>query len=229
MAALTLDTLKAVAPKGSRSSITQELVDKINDANQDPDLLGGLSENVLAYSTVLRQGKFAITDYISAVKYVSYKLLNRTNLDAYAMTFPDRYQRLVDMGLDRDGMSPYASAYQKTKLITTIMEQTIVPTHILNAPMHQEALNIALSVAKNGKSEMAKVTACNTILQYTKPPETTKIQLDIGTNESDAILDLKASLADFAAVQLDSIGKGQVSVKQLGALKPKEEEDIIDV
>lgn len=228
MAKLTLDVLRDIAPKKSRSNITQALVDKINGWDDDPKLLGAYKENVLTYMSVMRSGKYRISEYMNAVRFVSYKLIGHNDVDAYAITFPERYQRLIDSGDSRSKIGAYVSIYNKGELVVKIMEQTIVPSHVLNAPLHQEALNIAMKIAVKGRSEVARVQACNTILANTKPPETTKIELDLGIKESDAVLDLKASLADIASIQLDSISKGQVSVKELGALKPKEEE-IIDV
>jgi hypothetical protein len=223
---VTIDLLRDIAPKKTRAMITQDLVDKLNGWNEDPKLLGAFKDNVLSYMGVLKTGKYRIEEYMNAVRFVSYKLIGHSDIDAYAITFPDRYQRLVNDGVSRGDMAPYVSIYRKTQLVVKVFEQSIVPSHVLNAPMHQEALNIALQIATNGKSEVARVQACNTILSHTKPPETTKIELDIGTAQNDAIAELKESLASFAAVQLLSIERGQVSVKELGALKPKEEEFI---
>jgi hypothetical protein len=206
------NAFKDLVPKTQRGLITPEFVDKLNEWNTDPKLVDSFKENLLSYTGVLKDGKYKIEDYVYAVKYVSYKLLGSSDIDAYAITFPDRYQRLSDEGLDRNGISPYAAAYKKNKLVNAIIEQTLVPSHVLNAPLHQEALNELAYIMCNGKSEMARVNAATAILAATKQPEKTKIELDISVNNKDAISELRRATEELASAQLESIKAG-VSVK----------------
>lgn len=206
------NAFKDLVPKTQRGLITPEFVDKLNEWNTDPKLVDSFKENLLSYTGVLKDGKYKIEDYVYAVKYVSYKLLGSSDIDAYAITFPDRYQRLSDEGLDRNGISPYAAAYKKNKLVNAIIEQTLVPSHVLNAPLHQEALNELAYIMCNGKSEMARVNAATAILAATKQPEKTKIELDISVNNKDAISELRRATEELASAQLESIKAG-MSVK----------------
>lgn len=209
---ITLDVLKDLAPKKTRSLITQDLVDKINGWNEDPKLLGAFADNVLTYINVLKTGKYRIEEYLNAVRFVSYKLIGHSDIDAYAITFPDRYQRLVDEGVSRNDIAPYVSIYRKTQLVVKVFEQTIIPTHVLNAPMHQEALNIAMDIAVNGRSEVARVNACNTILSNTKPPETAKIELDVSIDKGSVIDDYEEAMRAMVEQQ-------KVLIEQGGDLK----------
>lgn len=208
------NAFKDLVPKTQRGMITPEFVDKLNEWNTDPKLVDSFKENLLSYTGVLKDGKYKIEDYVYAVKYVSYKLLGSSDIDAYAITFPDRYQRLTDEGLDRNGISPYAAAYKKNKLVNAIMEQTLVPSHVLNAPLHQTALNELAQIMMYGKSEMARVNAATSILAATKQPEKTKIELDISVNNKDAISELRRATEELAAAQLESIKAG-ASVKTI--------------
>lgn len=219
---LTVNVLKDIVPKSQRTMITEDLVTKLNDWNEDPKLMESYKDNVLSYIGVLKDGKYKITDYMNAVRYVSYKLIGHSDIDAYAITFPERYEKLVQSGVSRDDMSPYVSAYKKNKLVVQIFEQTIVPSHVLNAPMHQEALNILASIAINSRSDMARVNACNGILANTKPPEVAKIELDVSFNDNnDAIADLRKATEELAMQQLNSIKAGQ-------AVKAIAESTIVD-
>ena len=205
---ITLDVLKDVAPKKSRSMVTQALVDKINDWGEDPKLLGGFQANVLSYIGVLKDGRFKITDYMNAVRFVSYKLIGHNDIDAYAIAFPDRYQRLIDEGENRNSIAPYVSMYKKGKLVVQIFEQTIVPSHVLNAPMHQQALNIALAIAMDSRSDVARVNACNTILANTKPPEAVKLELDISIDTGSVIDDYESAMRAMVDKQKELIAQG---------------------
>ena len=228
MSEITLDVLKDLMPKKTRSMASQELVDKINGWNDDPKLLGGLSTNVLSYIGVLKAGSYRIGDYMNAVRFVSYKLIGHSDIDAYATTFPERYQRLIDKGETRSDIGPYVSIYKTNELVVKILEQTIIPTYVLNAPMHQEALNIAMSIAINGRSEVARVNACNTILANTKPPETAKIQLDVNIDKGSVIDDYEAAMNAMAEKQMDLIGRGG-DLKSITNASIKITEEVIEV
>lgn len=216
---LKLDTVKSLVPKPLQASVSQELIDKLNELNKDPILLDSLKENFISHLDVLKTGKYSLEDYKNAVLFVSYKLLGNTDIDAYAKTFPDRYQRLSDSGLSRDEMSPYVSAYKKNKLVTSILERTLVPSHILNAPLHQEAINQLANLMLHSKSDMAKVAAASKLIDATAIPETAKIQLDLGVTDAyrDSIEDLRAATEKFAETQLEGIKSG-ISVKQIAEM-----------
>ena len=95
---MNLEELKAIVPKHSRSMITQNIVDVFNalELDEGPDFAEHYKQNFLSMSGILKTGQYSTQDYISAVKYVSHKLLENTDIDAYQLTFPDRYNRLMD-------------------------------------------------------------------------------------------------------------------------------------
>ena len=227
--AITLDVLKAVTPKKSRGMITEELVDKLNSWNEDPKLLGGFQDNVLSYIGVLKDGRFKVTDYMNAVRFVSYKLIGHNDIDAYAIAFPERYQRLIDEGENRDSIAPYVSMYKKNKLVVQIFEQTIIPTHVLNAPMHQEALNELMGLGLNARSEVARVNALNGVLTHTKAPETAKVELDISIDKGTVIDDYEQAMRAMVAQQKDLISQGGDLKSITNASIKRPEEPIIDV
>ena len=90
--------LKQALPKNLQGNATQELVDKINNIVSDPEAADIVKENFISYSKVLSEGKFKTEDYLSAVVYVSYKLMGYNNQDAYARAFPDRWKRHLLLG-----------------------------------------------------------------------------------------------------------------------------------
>ena len=229
MSEITLDVLKDLMPKKTRSMASQELVDKINGWNDDPKLLGGLSTNVLSYIGVLKAGSYRIGDYMNAVRFVSYKLIGHSDIDAYATTFPERYQRLIDKGETRSDIGPYVSIYKTNELVVKILEQTIIPTHVLNAPMHQEALNELMRLGLNAKSEIARVNALNGVLTHTKAPETAKIQLDVNIDRGTVIDDYEQAMRAMVAQQKDLISQGGDLKAITNASIKRPEEPIIDV
>ena len=194
--------------------ITQDFLDKIEASVTNSEVAEQFKENFVTYLNVLSKGKYKMDDYISAVKYVSYKLLGYSNIKAYAATFPDRYQRLKDEGQQQ--IEAFVSMYARGKLVNQIFEQTMVPTYVLNAPLHQEALNeLAMMIKDPDVRGMTKVKACEAILQHTKQPEVVKGELTIGIEQSDTINDLREiveNLADTHKVLLERKG---MTLKQI--------------
>ena len=219
---LEIEAVKKLVPKTQRSLITQEFLDKIEASVSDSDIAEQFKENFITYLNVLSKGKYKMEDYISAVKYVSFKLLGYSNINAYAATFPERYQRLKDEGQTQ--IEAFVSMYNKNQLVVQIYEQTIVPTHILNAPLHQEALNtLADMIRDDSVRGMTKVKACEAILAYTKQPEIIKGELTIGIEQSDTINDLREVTEQLAKTYREALANGTKTLKQVA------ESRIIDI
>lgn len=219
---LELEAVRKLVPKTQRGLITQDFVDRITASVADTEVAEQFKENFITYINVLSKGRYKMEDYVSAVKYISFKLLGYSNIKAYAATFPERYQRLKDEGQQQ--IEAFVSMYARGKLVNQIYEQTMVPTYVLNAPLHQEALNeLAMMIKDPDVRGMTKVKACEAILQYTKQPEVVKGELTIGIEQSDTINDLREiteNLADTYRVMLEKKG-----IK----LKDVAEANIIDV
>lgn len=219
---IPLEAVKKQLPKWHRSMITQEFLDKIEDSVRDKEIAESFKEGFISYIKVLSTGKYKLEDYISAVKYISYKLLGYSNVDAYASVFPERFQRLKDEGQER--ISSYVSAYNSNKLVCLIYEQTMVPTYVLNAPLHQEALNELAKMIKDPSVRgMTKVKACEAILQYTKAPEVVKGEITIGIDQQDTISELREITEKLAETHKALL------MRNIKSLQEVAESKIIDV
>lgn len=220
---MEIEAVKRLIPKNQRGMITPEFCEKVEKSVNDPVLAEQIKSNFISYLNVLSTGKFSMDEYLNAVKYVSFKLLNYTNRDAYAATFPDRWERMVKEGVEEKRMDAYVAMYNKSKLVMAIYEQTIVPTYVLNAPLHQEALNVLAKMIKDPSVRgMAKVKACEAILTHTKQPEIVKGELTIGLQENETIAELREVTEQLANTFRASIGKGKT-------LQDVAEAQIIDV
>ena len=99
MDALTVDQFKEALPARVKKSVNQELIDKMNTTLGDPDMYEVYRENLLSYANVMQDGKFKLSSYIDAVKYVSQKLMGKTNMAAFTATFPDKIQDWMARGV----------------------------------------------------------------------------------------------------------------------------------
>lgn len=214
------EQFKALLPKQFKGTVTQEVMDEINNALSDPIANEAFKENLLSYTGVMRDGKFKIGDYLKAVKYVSFKLLGSSNIDAYLKTFPDRHQEFIKNNTSAKDMSSYVAMYNKNKLVNLIFEQTIIPFHVLNSDLYQKALNVQVELMTSPDvSPKVRSDAANSVLTHLKPPETTKIELDIGIKSDSMIEQLRTTMAEFSAQQLKAITLGTQSVTDIAHQK----------
>lgn len=219
MSALTEDQLKYALPAKLKRSINQELVDQINKTLDDPDMYEQYRENFLSYTSVMQDGRFKITDYISAVKYVSHKLMGASNIEAYTKTFPDKYQRFIAQGVAAKDIASYVTAYNKSKLVNLIMEQTLVPSYVLNQDLYQKALNVQAELMITAKSEKVRSDAANSLLTHLKMPETQKVELEIGVKEDGSIAALRATTLELARQQRLMVQAGAMNAQEVAHSK----------
>ena len=224
--ALTREQFQKVLPKDIRSRVTDEVIDDINKLLEEPELRDCFRDNLLSYAGVVGDGRFKLDGYVSACRYVSYKLLGSSSMEAYAKTFPDRYQRLIDEGTDNSSIAAYASAFNKTLLVNKILEQTLVPTHVLNADIYQKAVNTQAYLMLNANSEKVRTDAANSLLNHLKKPEAAKIQLDISYKEDKTLDDLRATTQALVDMQRRMLEEKVINVKGVAesVIIPKETE-----
>lgn len=215
MDALTIDQFKAALPDKVKKSINQELIDQINTTLSEPEMYETYRENLMSYTKVMQEGKFKISEYINAVKYVSHKLMGCTNLDAYSKTFPDKIARFTAQQVASKDIASYVAAYNKSKLVNLIYEQTLIPSYVLNQDLYQKALNVQADLMVNAKSEKVKSDAANSLLTHLKPPEVKKVELDIGIKEDSSIAALRASTLELARQQRLAMEAGAMNAQEV--------------
>ena len=205
---LTVQQVQQALPPSLKSAVTQQMVDNINNAVADPLVAEQIRNNYLSYTGVMKDGKFKTDDYLSAVMYVSYKLMGYTNQDAYFKTFPTRHAALVAKGTSSKDISAYVSAYNKGKLVNLIYEQTLVPTWVLNQELHQRALNVQADLMVNAQSELVRSNAANSILTHLQKPKESGPLINLDMRETSGMNELKDMLTQMAQKQRELIANG---------------------
>lgn len=211
---ITLDQAKKAIPRHLASTVTQDIVDTLNDV-QNPEEAERFRENFINYGHVLTDGKFCVTEYLNAIKYVSFKLMGLTNQDAYFKAFPDRYQNLLAAGRTAKEISAYVAAYHKGKLVNQIMEQAAVPTWLINQDLFQKAINVQAELMTDPDvSPKVRSDAANSLLTHLKRPEAAAPAININLNPTSAVDDLRNTLASLAQQQKEMI-QGGMTAKRL--------------
>jgi hypothetical protein len=219
MSVLSLEAFKAALPEKIKKSVNQELIDQINTTLGDPDMYEAYRDNLMSYTSVMADGRFKMENYIYAVKYVSHKLMGASNISAYIKTFPDKYNDFVSRGVDSKDIASYVTAYNKSKLVNLIMEQTLIPSYVLNQDLYQKALNVQAELMISARSEKVRSDAANSLLNQLKMPETQKVELSVGVKEDGSIAALRATTLELAKQQRLMVEAGAMSAQQVAHTK----------
>lgn len=223
----TLEELDSALPSGLKGKmLTPEIANTLNTVITDPQVAEQFRNNFISYTAVLKEGKFKLEDYMNAVIYVGFKLMGYSDKECYQRTFPDRYAELVAKGTSAKDVAAYVSAYNRGMLVNKVLEQTIIPTWVLNQDVYQKAINAQLEIMTTSKSDMARTKAADSLLNHLKRPEASKVELSIGMKDSDDMIDFKDQMRKLVEVQMASIQNGastkEIAHQRLINVTPKE-------
>lgn len=221
---LTVDLVARALPANLKKSVNQSLVDQLNNVSADPEIAESIRENFLSYTKVLQEGRFKAEDYLHAVKFVSFKLMGYSNQDSYFRTFPQRHAALVSRGATPQEISAYVSMYAKGKLVNLILEQTLVPTWVLNQDVYQKAINVLASEMTSARSEMVRVQAANSILTHLAKPKEAGPLINLDMRETSGVNELRDMLGKLAQQQKSLIEQG-VTTRDIAAQPILDDED----
>lgn len=215
---LSLDVIKELMPRRTSRESLESMQRTINGiiSESEPEFRLNFRDNLIGYSNVMKEGKYKITDYLNAVKFASHRLAGHTFKDCYIKTFPERYARLKEDGVD--DFSSYVSAYTKNKMVVSILEQAMIPVSLLNADIYQKAINVQAAIMMDEDvSPMVRTKAADSLLNHLKPAEETKMTLDISATAaaSDALSELRQLTETLAKQQRGMIIEGKASVHDI--------------
>ena len=219
MSALTLEQFQLALPDKVKKSVNQELMDQINLTLSEPELYEAYRDNLVSYTHVMADGKFQVSQYIHAVKYVSHKLMGCSNIAAYIKTFPDKYAGFVAQGVVAKDIASYVTAYNKGKLVNLILGQTLIPSYVLNQDLYQKALNVQAELMVSSRSDKVRCDAANSLLTHLKMPEVTKVELEIGVREDSTIAALRATTLELARQQRLMMEAGAMNAQEIAHSK----------
>lgn len=214
--ALTPEMFQAALPEKMRKNVNQQLIDEVNQVLSNPHEYEAYRDNLISYTHVMQDGKYKLESYLDAVRYVTFLLMNHTHKDAFMKAFPVKWQKWIAQGVAPKDMASYVTAYHKGKLVNAIMAQTLVPSHVLNQDLYQKALNIQAELMMDSSiSPKVRSDAANSLLTHLKPPETQKIELNVGTNVNDEVKQMTKVITELAAAQRMSIQAGQMRAQEV--------------
>lgn len=211
---LTVADVSQAVPANLKSAVTQQFVDTINTVVADPDIAQQVRDNFITYASVLRDGKYKMQDYLNAVTYTSFKMMDMSNQDAWCMTFPQRYQALVAAGKSKKDISSHVSMYAKGKLVAAVAEASFIPTWILNRDIQQKAINRLADLMMNAASEKVQAEAASSLLTHLAKPKESGPLVNINMAESSGMNEMKDMLENLARQQ-QALIQGGATTKEI--------------
>lgn len=217
---LTIEQFKSALPDKLKKSLNQDLIDQINQTLSDPDMYEQYRDNMLGFASVMADGRFKVSQYIDAVRYVSHKLMGSTNIDAYGKAFPVRMSQYLANGTASKDIASYVTSYSKGKLVNLIFAQSMIPLYITNADVAQRAVNVLAELMVSANSEKVRSDSANALLTHLKVPEVTRVQLDVGIKDDGGIIaKLREATQALAVGQQLAIQSGQQNAQQIAHTK----------
>lgn len=227
---LTMEDVQNALPS-RKNTITQELVDIINEVNLEAEFQGeSLIQTAVTYEKVMINNKASIREFVDAIRFCAYLLTLEDNYtEAYKKTF--YYRDFVKERMNADTKSikyaeltSAASRYrQKNKLVIDLLTYSQAPLDLMFMGWRYKAVGVLADTMMNAKLDRDKINAAKELLAATKGPETQKIELDIGVKESSAVASLNDQLAQLAGRQKMLLESGARDLSDFGAMKPQEE------
>lgn len=237
---LTVEKLKSFMPKGASAEVTQAIVDKINNTGNETGLLQEVfEEQILSYAGLVSGKGRTFEKLVNALKYCNLKLIpGMTNEKAWAITFPDKYDKLVS---EKRFAASHVSMYNSSEMVIEIDKMLMMPVAIQYAPMFHHSVkklfDLSNGFAANGKEASAHVQlmAATELAKITKMPETAKVEVDVKVNQGSIIDEYEKAINMMANAKLDQIKSGgnmfgtiNTPIRATKQISEPEYKDVID-
>lgn len=200
--------IKEALPAALRPKVSDSLMAKLNAVSTDPDIADEIRDNFIGFNNVMKEGKFKLEDYLNACSYATFKMMGYTNQQAWGLAFPEKLARMRAENREDNYISAFVHSYSKGKLVNMIIEQALIPSFVLNVDLHQKALNVCADLMVNAKSEKVMVDAAKAVLEATRAPEQSKVQIDVAVKDNSGIDELKGIMQEVADNQIKQIEAG---------------------
>ena len=183
----------------------------IMDTHEAPE---EFAEQLVTFSSVLKNGRYKAEGYIKAVQYASYRQMNLSMTKSYKMTWPAR--------CFRDGkpkptgtIEALASIYDKTAIVQGILSQMQIPLHIMMMSERVRAANVLAHLMINADNERVQMEAADKLLNHINVPETMKVELDVGFKADETLTQLNDTLNKISSIAQDRIKAGLLTPTQV--------------
>lgn len=220
--------LKELVGKKNANKINEDVVKELNKLNTDPDYGDIFVDGFIEHFDVLNENRaWNVQKYIEAMKFYMLLSSDHSVIDAYIKTRPHRLSAVLKNGKTKASMTGEASRYNtENKILQSIKARYNINMSVVFRSEYFKSVKSLVELRDTSKSDRIRMESAATLLKELKPAEDINLNIksEIG---NDMLADLSAQLATIALQSKEQLETGQINLKQLGALKPKDE--VIDV
>lgn len=198
--------------KDSKDSLIVEYLEG-TDVDETVTLRELYKENLLSYSGIAKEGNVKITDYVVAVKYITYRNSGLGNYDAYKLAKKDDVVKALADGVTEKQLRNRAKAYAQTMIVKQIQAQGNTNLRTMFADYVIDGVERMHDIVQNGSDKNA-VEAFKSLMQYIAPPVESKVTVEAGAvdRKMDELLRMKGEMAVGLS---DSIRNGKINIDEL--------------
>lgn len=221
-----------------KGTLTAEVVQLVNDANNDPDFNGDeFLENMMTYQSVMLKNSGSLAEYVNALKFCAYLESNVSNYtEAYkrARANDDFVIERADLAKDSNGykeLTNAASRYRKTPMVRDILTQAEMPLYLMFQGARYGAVAKLVEEMEDAMYSKDRISAAKAILEHVKPPDNLKVELDIGIKQDNVIDRYENMINSLVEHQKQEIldGKDLHDITNVAIVNSSSDEDVIDV
>lgn len=220
---VTVGTVRKAYGKKVSIDVIENVTAVINEAirGEAEHVQEFVKDNAIGMLHVLSASRTnSINEYMRAARFITYRQMGDTFIQAYAKTFPDRVKRLEADGMTTAHLSALAQAFGKTKLVTQMTSMLIVPAHLIYQDVFHKAVQTQAALMMDDTvSPKVRSDAANSLLTHLKQPEVKQMELQVKVNESNILEQFKEAMTDMARKQKSMIELGDADVVDVSAME----------
>lgn len=199
-----------------KGTLTDEVVNLINDVNNDPEFNGDeFLENMMTYQSVMHKNSGSLAEYVNALKFCAY-------LEADVSNYTEAYKKArandkfvierANLPTDSAGykeLTTAASRFRKTPMVREILTQAEMPLYLMFQGARYSAVSKLVTEMETAQFSKDRISAAKAILEHVKPPENMKIELDIGVKQDSVIDRYESMITELVEHQKREIAEGK--------------------
>ena len=203
-----LDVFIGSLPKNRRKLSDEALKELKYIIEEEPELF----EDVISYTKVISEGKWSIKEYVNAVRYVTYQMMGYSNRQSYLKIFTDKIH------MDKDTLDKFVNKYNKGKLVLELQKIATVPMYLTHHNLLNKAVAKQAELMETAKSEMVQHLAAKELCSLLAPPEDNHMSIDVNIKKDTTVEDLEKTLLNLAEKQVELIGSGKSTNKEIAEM-----------
>lgn len=229
---LDVESLRKVF-NNKKIKITDEDYNLIKQSAEEYEFDGySLVDSLLDNKFLIEKFKINFTQYIQAIKFCAYLVGGKEPAyKAYAKAFSDRefVQERINAPANSEEMKQITSAatrYSNTPYVKELIRLEANSIYLSYRKEFNDAINVLANEMQTAHFSKDRIAAADKLLTHIKPPETLKVDMGIEIKENTALQQFNDQLAMLVSSQRSHLESGNVTLKELGSMKVKNEEII---